>query len=1252
MSAPTPIADRNLIFGLLALQMEFVTREQLLDAMNAWMLHKQTPLGCLLQQRGVLSPRRAALLEGLVEEHVAQHGSDPKASLAALRVEPSVQSALHDLKDAELRASLASLGPGGPNEDLPATVAPFPLPQQGTVRFHRLRPHARGGLGEVFVALDEELHREVALKEIQEQFADQLDARARFLREAEVTGKLEHPGVVPVYGLGAYPDGRPFYAMRLIRGESMQQASKRFHRADEASRRDTTERSLALRELLSRFIAVCNAIAYAHSRGVIHRDLKPANVMLGEFGETIVVDWGLACVLAQPTGDQTVAERPLDPGPASQTPVTERGRIVGTPAYLSPEQAQGHLDRVGVASDVFALGALLYELLTGQPPYTGSKEEVLRLAQRGEVAPARQRKPAVPRALEAVCGKAMAARPENRYPTARALAEEVQRYLADEPVQADREPLTERLRRWGRRHHSLVTSSVVLLLVSVLGLALGLWAVANEQARTAAQRDRAIEAEKRATAHLKLAVANLKLAKKAVDECFNVCKEDPLFQQPRMEKVRKLLLAKTLPFYQQMLKQQPANWALQWEEADQWFRVGYIEGELVETAQARTAYEKARERFLHLVMVQPGVAELQDQLAYTHDNLGVQLAALGKREEALVEHQQARELRLRLVKTWPHRHRYQNALATTHDNLGVVLRKLGRRGEALVEHQQARALRQKLVKAHPDLPVYQQELAHTHNFLGLLLAALGRSKEALLEYRQARSLAHNLLVAHPDLARYQQDLAWTHNNLGILLSDLGKREQALKAYQQARDLQQKLVDAHPNLPVFQEDLANTRGNLGHLLRQLDKRTEALVEFQQARELWQKLAKAHPDLPGYQKSLAAAHNNLGLVLLSLGKREEALVEHQQARELRQKLVKAYPNVSEYQKDLAGTHNNLGALLFELGKHQEALKEYQQARELQQQLVKAHPDLPAYQRDLGGTYNNIGVLLESMGKRTEALVEYQHARDLRRELARAQPDVPEYQEALACTHNLLAVLLWHLGKREQALEEYEQARELWQKLVKTHSDVPEYAIKLGGTCCDLGKRLCECGKVQESVGHFAQAIEQLQGVQRKQPDNATIRLYLYNSYGGRALALTLLGRNREAIADWDQTIRLDTKSDHSAFRVMRASCLSRCGDYLAAAAEAEDLGRGTVVPGNRLYDLARIHAHNARSAGRDPSRPLPERDQRSEEYARKAVTLLKRAAAVGYFSDLAKIAHLNKDSDLAFLRDRRDYQQFRTELKSMK
>src|SRR5262249_46291572 len=160
-------------------------------------------------------------------------------------------------------------------------------------RYQVLRSHARGGLGEVFVALDQEVGREVALKEIQARHAHNADSRQRFLREGEVTGRLEHPGIVPVYGMGAYPDGRPYYAMRFIKGHSLSKAIQRFH-TEEALTADAGKRALELRALLSRFVAVCNAVAYAHSKGVLHRDLKPDNVMLGNYGETLVVDWGLA----------------------------------------------------------------------------------------------------------------------------------------------------------------------------------------------------------------------------------------------------------------------------------------------------------------------------------------------------------------------------------------------------------------------------------------------------------------------------------------------------------------------------------------------------------------------------------------------------------------------------------------------------------------------------------------------------------------------------------------------------------------------------------------------------------------------------------------------------------------------------------------------------------------------------------------------------------------------------------------------
>jgi len=222
----------------------------------------------------------------------------------------------------------------------------------------------------VFVANGQELNREVALKEIQSQFADDTDSRSRFVLEAEVTGGLEHPGIVPVFGLGQYDDGRPYYAIRFIKGDSLKDAITAFHNNN--NDQCESERSLQLRQLLGRFIDVCQAISYAHSRGVLHRDLKPGNIMLGKYGETFVVDWGLAKVAGRnESASATDREQTLQPQSGSGVAATMMGSAIGTPAYMPIEQAVGRLNELGPASDVYRLGATLYHLLTGDSPFKG-----------------------------------------------------------------------------------------------------------------------------------------------------------------------------------------------------------------------------------------------------------------------------------------------------------------------------------------------------------------------------------------------------------------------------------------------------------------------------------------------------------------------------------------------------------------------------------------------------------------------------------------------------------------------------------------------------------------------------------------------------------------------------------------------------------------------------------------------------------------------------------------------------------------
>lgn len=338
-------------------------------------------------------------------------------------------------------------------------------PDNGDYGIHRiLRTHQKGGMGRILIAYDQFLKRDIALKELHPEVAEDISIVRRFIGEAEITAQLEHPGIVPIHVLSRDRDGLPYYTMKLIKGITYQEAIKAYHR-------NPTKQELM--HLIRRLVSICKTISFAHNKGVIHRDLKPANIMLGEHGETLVMDWGLAKPVGAPNTDETTyASIAIEHHANEARPeLTMVGAIVGTPAFMSPEQASPEDHTVGPLSDIFSLGTILYYLLVGQTAFSGrSTQEVLNKVRAASPPKPSEIKPNVPLGLEAICAKAMAKDPKERYQSASEMDADLCRWLDGEPVKAQKETLMQSIHRWIDRHRIIafaIPFAIVLLIVFV-----------------------------------------------------------------------------------------------------------------------------------------------------------------------------------------------------------------------------------------------------------------------------------------------------------------------------------------------------------------------------------------------------------------------------------------------------------------------------------------------------------------------------------------------------------------------------------------------------------------------------------------------------------------------------------------------------------------------------------------------------------------------------------------------------------------
>jgi len=897
-------ADYNLLFGILALQMDFVTREQLVAAMNAWVLEKSKSLGEILLRQKAFDKDERQLLEALVAKHLAKHGGDAERSLAAISPVETARDDLQRLADVDIQASLVHVARDRPAQERAAHDLGATLTQSmgestsSGVRFRVLRPHARGGLGEVLVAEDGEFGREVALKQIQVQHADDPDSRGRFVLEAEITGGLEHPGIVPVYGLGTYANGRPFYAMRFIRGDSLKDAIEKFHSAD-SSKLSPGERAILLRKLLGRFIDVCNAVEYAHSKGVLHRDLKPGNIMLGKYGETLVVDWGLAKPMGKTIStliDPT--ERALQPSSLSSTAPERMGSAIGTPQYMSPEQAAGQLDQLGPGSDVYSLGATLYCLLTGKAPMsdetTNDVGKILRRVQAGDFVPPRKLAPDIPKPLEAICLKAMALNQSQRYPSPRDLGDDLENWLADEPVTALRDTWMERASRWARRHRALVRATAAATLI-VAGVAIVAAVLIERQRRVAAnlavERDAArIQAE-----------SGFREAQEAVDDLFTRVSEDTLLNQPGTQELRKELLQKTLVYYQRFIKERADDPALQDELGVTFFRAGRIVKDLQSPQAALIYYADAEKIQEQLLAASPTDPNRMKALADTYNAIGEALHRGQKLDEARKAYQQALDIREHLAQQTPKDTENKRLLANSYMNIGLVEKDSGHLDEAARQFQQAQKIRSDLLKDEPGSIKVQRDVASADYNQGNLDVALKNFAGAGNSFTDAIRQFAALVKSQPQDMNLQYRLAICLRLFADLRASEGAVEESNSAYAQAIETLSHLVERNPDVAEYASVLAGVYMNQGS--RQ--KATESLASFEHARDLLQGLVDKYPDNPQFRCDLGTTHRKLAQLEAAAGNADKAKEYLKSSLDELTALVKQFPANTEYASQLAET-----------------------------------------------------------------------------------------------------------------------------------------------------------------------------------------------------------------------------------------------------------------------------------------------------------------------------------------------------------
>jgi serine/threonine protein kinase len=917
---------------------------------------------------------------------------------------------------AEVESLLRAHAESGDLLDLPdkpgVSAADLSRERPGTVigPYKLLQEIGEGGMGVVYMAEQTQpVQRKVALKVIRPGM-DSRQVVARFEAERQALAMMDHINIARVLDAGTTAAGRPYFVMELVHGLPIT--------------RYCDDNRLSPRARLELFVPVCQAIQHAHQKGIIHRDVKPANVMITLYdGRPVakVIDFGVAKAT-----EQKLTERTL---------FTQYGTMVGTLEYMSPEQAEMSALGVDTRSDIYSLGVLLYELLTGSTPLTRQRvrsqahAEVLRMIKEEEaprpstrlsdsgaalasISEQRRMDPArlmklMRGELDWIVMKTLEKDRDRRYESAAALARDLERYLHDEPVQACPPSALYRFRKFARRNKvalALAAVAAVVVVLGVLGLALSYaWVKGERDAKVLALQDRedALAAAQanyaRAEEQRQAADASSRLARQAVDEFFTRVSESTLLDLPGLQPLRQDLLEMALKHHQAFVAQRSTDPEVVVDVAACYFRVGQIYNVLDrkdDAVRAASAFEKCF-TLLENLRGQRLPAERFRPLAGTYK--GARL--LHHSTHPTVDPHQRLALLERGISLWQQLARddpkvpgFQSDLAELLTSRAEVEAELGRRAEAIVSYQDARRLWEKLVHDDPAIAEYQAGLAATCARLGMVLRQAGQFGESLQVHRQGLAVSRKLVQEHPEVRHYQQTLATSYDKVGTALSR-SDAAAAEAAFRQALAINRQLAKDFPTVPAFREEQAVASFNLANLLRHINRRQEGKAACAEAVGIMERLATDFPRQSDYRRRLARFAYGFALMLGNDGQDPAPL--YRKALAVRQELVAEFPSASRYQLELAW---------------QLACCPLAELRDPEQALSLTRKALQAVPRS-GNGWITLGIAHYRSGDWTAAVTALEKSREF-----------PIVNSAREC---FLAMAPWQLGQRDQARKGLQQA-----------------------------------------------------------------------------------------------------------------------------------------------------------------------------------------------------------------------------------